>query len=286
MTQEQLYTTTQLGRILDVSPAKIRAWSRQGLIEPAKKVGRLSFFDFRQLTSARALRQLREAGVPPRHIRKALENLGRWAPDADNAITQLEALEGGALGIRTDEGDLAETTGQMRLDLDADATPDAVHEPIATLRAAPQETWFERGIHAEEEERLEDAADAYGRTIALDGPTAEACFNLGNVLYALERTTQAAASFREAVSLEPDYAEAWNNLGSALADLEEPEEALRAFERALELAPGYADPHYNTADLLTTLGRDADARRHWQTYLGLDPHSPWADEARRRLEAP
>lgn len=284
MSDERLYTTTQLGRILDLPPAKIRAWARQGLIEPTKRVGRLSFFGFRQLTSARAVERLRAAGVAPRRIREALANLRRWVPDADHAIPQLEALDGGPLVIRTEEGDLAETTGQMRLDLDAQAN--GAREPVATLRArpAPESTWFERGILAEEEERLEDAADAYGRAIALDGPRAEVCFNLGNVLYALERTPEAAAAFREAVSLEADYAEAWNNLGSALADLDEPRKAVEAFEQALHLAPGYADPHYNLAETLATLGRAGEARRHWQIYVGLDPHSAWGHEARRRLE--
>lgn len=286
MTQERLYTTTQLGRILDLPPAKIRAWARQGLIEPAKRVGRLSFYDFRQLTSARALHRLRDAGASPRHIRKALANLRRWAPDAEIAITQLEALEGGPLVIRTGEGEIAETTGQMRLDLEARA--DAVHEPAVALRArpGPEISWFERGIEAEEEERLEDAADAYGRAIALDGPKAEVCFNLGNVLYALERTPEAAALFREAVSLESDYAEAWNNLGNALADLGESERAVEAFEQALHLAPGYADPHYNLAETLSALGRQDEARRHWRAYAGIDPRSPWGHEARRRLETP
>lgn len=280
MTQERLYTTAQLGRILDVPPAKVRAWARQGLIEPQQRVGRLLFFDFRQLTSARALHRLRDAGVPPRRIRKAVADLSVWAPDLENAINQLEALDGGDLGIRTEDGELAETTGQMRLDLDTE-----VREATATLHVPEvQASWFERGVAAEEEDRLEDAEDAYGRAIALDGPSAEACFNLGNVLFALERKPAAAASFRAAVTLESDYAEAWNNLGNALADIEEYDGALGAFESALSVAPGYADPHYNLAATLTALGDPDAARGHLEAYLRLDPHSAWAEEARRRLE--
>jgi tetratricopeptide (TPR) repeat protein len=279
-----LHSTTQLAGILGVSAARIRAWTRQGLIRPTRRVGRLCFFDFREITSARALQRLRAAGVPPRRIRRALDSLRTWAPDVDNALAHLEASEGGGpLVIRSEEGDVLETTGQMRLDLDP-AT--AVRIPAPRLHATPPPSWFERGIEAEEDERLEEAAGAYERAIALEGPAAELCFNLGNVLHATGRRSEAAARFREAVVLEPDYAEAWNNLGNALSDLEEHEAALEALERAIQLAPGYADPHYNLAHTLEAMGRTEEARARWRTYLGLDPHSPWANEARKRLERP
>jgi len=285
MTEDRrLYTTAQLSRILDVPAAMIRSWTRQQLIEPAKRAGRLCFFDFRQLTNARALQRLRSAGFRPRRIRQALAHLKKWAPDAENALAQLEALEeGGPLLVRTDAGDLAETTGQMRLDFDPEA--DEVHGPMPALRAIrePESSWFERGVVAEDEGRLDEATDAYERAIALEGPEAELCFNLGNVLYALDRKSEAAARFREAVALEADYAEAWNNLGNALSDMDENEPALAAFEQAIAMAPGYADPHYNLAQTLAALGRVEDERRHLRSYLHLDPDSPWADEARKRL---
>jgi len=285
MTHERLYTTAQLARILDVPPAKVRAWARQGLIEPARRVGRLLFFDFRQLTSARALDRLRDAGVRPRTIRKAVADLSLWAPDVENAINRLEALDGGHLGIRTEDGDLAETSGQMRLDLDTHASVGETREATPSLRGReePDTSWFERGVLAEDEGRLGDAADAYGRALALEGASAEVCFNMGNVLLALARTSEAAASFRAAVDLEADYAEAWNNLGAALSELDEPAAAVEAFACALRAAPGYADPHFNIAEPLTALDRGDEARGHLEAYVRLDPHSPWADVARATL---
>ncbi len=283
--EPRLFTTAQLSRILDVPAAMVRSWTRQELIEPAKRVGRLCFYDFRQLTNARALQRLRDAGVRPRRIRQALEHLRKWAPDAENALAQLEALEaGGPLMVRTDAGRLAETSGQMRIEFDAEDDP--VHEALPSLRALrePAPSWFEHGVIAEDEGRLDEAAKAYERAIALEGPEAELCFNLGNVLYALDRKTEAAARFREAVALEADYAEAWNNLGNALSDVGEYEPARAAFEQAIALAPGYADPHYNLAQTLAATDRGDEARAHWRRYLQLDPNSPWADEARKQLQ--
>ena len=67
-----LYTTAQLARILDLTPARIRSWTRQGLIRPVKVVKRLCFFDFGQVASAKSLSRLTQAGVRPNRIRTSI----------------------------------------------------------------------------------------------------------------------------------------------------------------------------------------------------------------------
>ncbi len=41
--------------------------------------------------------------------------------------------------------------------------------------------------------------------------------------------------------------------------------------------------YFNLAACLEQLGERTAARTHWQTYMGLDPHSEWADIARKHL---
>jgi Tfp pilus assembly protein PilF len=55
------------------------------------------------------------------------------------------------------------------------------------------------------------------------------------------------------------------------------------FRRALRSDPSFADAHFNLAMALTELGERDNAKEHWHTYLKLDPHSPWAEVARRHL---
>lgn len=283
---QRLYTTGQLARILGVPVSSVRAWVRHELIEPVRSVGRLCFFDFPQVSAARSLLALTRSGVTPARIRRSLEALRRWLPEAAPSPAALEALERpGTLLVRLDDGRLAEPSGQLRLEFDAreadahravfeTSTPDASTDPA---------DWFDRGIRAEEEGRMEDALRCYERARALGGPPAEIEFNIGNTLYALGRRDEARHHFRNATEQDPQFVEAWNNLGNLLSELERADEAVAAYRHALALAPHYPDAHYNLAETLAALGDTAAARHHWTTYLELDPHSRWAEDVRRRL---
>lgn len=311
----RLYTINQLARILDAPVASIRAWMRQELIRPVKTVRRLAYFEFAQVASAKALCQLTRAGVTPRRIRRSLAELEAWFP-SDLSLAQLGVLErGGPLTVRTEEGALVETSGQLRLDFAVPQAPDeaapeaaapgeehdderddpapapialswarARRQLAATAEVAtPAELAFGRGVAAEEAGRPEDAVAAYHDALELGGPRPEAHFNLGNVLYALGARPAAARELYAAAALEPDYVEAWNNLGVVLGELDEPEEAMRAFRRALAVEPGYADAHFNLAETLVQAGDLAGAAHHWRAYLREDPTSESADQVRQRL---
>lgn len=280
----RLYTTAQLSRILGVPMAAVRSWIRHGLVQPARVVNRLCFFDFAQVASAKALSQLTDSGVTPARLRKSLEQIAAWLPDSGSALAQLEMLEqGGPLVLRTDEGALVETTGQMRLDFQSTAVGEPA--PTPAIGAVPEASdWFERGVHAEESGDLDEAVRAYERAVASDEARADAWFNLGNTLYATGRLEHAQEAYRTAVRLEPAYVEAWNNLANVLCEAGQVSEGIEAYERAIAVAPGYADAHYNLAEALAAEGDLERARRHWRAYLEQDPHSSSAREIRERLD--
>ncbi len=279
----RLYTVQQLSRILGVSVARLRRWVRAGLIRPARTDKRLDYFDYSQVHEAKALVQMIERGATPRQIRRSLDELGQWLPDAEHALSRLQAGDDGGLVVRLAGGKVAEPSGQLRFDF----PPDEPARPTPTLLRSA-ESWFEQAAAAEDAGQLDDAVDAYHRSLLAGGArdpdrAAETCFNLGNVLYRLERRHEAVQRYFQTVEFDPDYIEAWNNLGNALAETGRHDEAVRAFERALARSPDYADAHYNLADTLEQLGRRDDAREHWEAYLALDPASTWADAVRDRL---
>lgn len=287
----RLYTAEQVARMLLVPAPQIRAWVRQGLLRPARRMRRLCFFDFQQVRSARALHRLLEQGVPRALIRDGLERVARWSPDASQVLS---CMESGAslreLTVRLASGQLAEPSGQLCFDFEAAGEErasgggEAQEPPIYPHPSARSSIdWFDAGLRAEEDGRHVDAVAAYRRELIESGPSPEVHFNLGNALFALRRRREAAAAFRASVGLDPEYVEAWNNLGNVLADDQRMEEAIRAYQRSLAMEPNYADAHYNLAETLSSLGRVEDAKPHWLRYLALDPRSPWADRARERL---
>lgn len=275
----RLYTLAQLGRILDVPRDRIRLWMRMGLIRPTKVLHRLCYFDFAQIRDAKALRELWQSGVSLDKIRRGVADLRRWRPDLTQPLVNLELVErAGGLLVRTDDGVLAETSGQMLLGFD-----DRESEAASAPQPSTIEDWLDLALHHEQAGRLGDAESAYRRALTVAGPQPVLCFNLANVLYALGKKDRAAERFCQAVEMDPEYVEAWNNLGNVLGDLEEFEDAIHAYRCAIDLAPDYPDPHYNLAETYRLVGDRGSARIHWLAYLEIDPESPWADRIRQEL---
>jgi DNA-binding transcriptional MerR regulator len=277
---QRRYTTAQLCRLLRIPRDRLRTWVRQGLIEPIETVHGLYFFDFQQVTSAKALWDLTKTGVTGSRIQKSLEQLRNWLA-VDKPLAQLALIErDGRLLLRLEEGQLAEPSGQLQFDFTSDS-------PAVVIDADPNpcsaERWWERGCDFEEAGKLPEAAAAYREALRSGGPNPLCCFNLGNILYALDQKGQAAERFRQAVELDPCHVEAWNNLGVTLADVGQINEAVTAFDVALKVNPQYAEAHYNLADTLEDAGRHAQAKGHWQAYLCLEPSGLWAKYARGRL---
>jgi len=100
-----------------------------------------------------------------------------------------------------------------------------------------------------------------------------------------------AISTLEASSRRPDVSSAvLSDLGAAYVarankngTTEDLPRALAAFDRALQLDSRHRESAFNRAVVLTELNLREQAKEAWNKYLQLDPDSPWAQEARRRL---
>lgn len=295
----RLYTPAMLADLLNVSVATIRRWRRRGLIVPAREVGRLPYFDFQEVATARRLAQLLAAGVSPAAIEKKLAELSRFVPEVERPLAQLSIIvQGRELLLRQGEG-LIEPGGQMRFDFDAlenQLEPvDAERNGGATLSfekylaeqtALPTgEEILEMAAQFEDEGRLDEAAEMYRVALSANGPTPEVCFQLAELLYRLGDLAGARERYYVAVELDENYVEARANLGCVLAELGQRELAVSAFQGALKYHQGFPDVHFHLARTLDELGRRDEAETHWREFLDLAPDSPWADEAVSRLRS-
>jgi tetratricopeptide (TPR) repeat protein len=291
----RLYTPAMLAGLLGVSLANIRRWHRRGLIVPSREVHRLPYFDFQEVATARRLAQLVAAGASPAAIEKKLAELARYVPEVERPLAQLSIIvEGQQLLLRQGEG-LLEPGGQLRIDFDSleqQVAPDEPSPPAtvsleeafgAPLDLATPEELLELALAAEEEGRLEMAAELLRASMAAGGPRAETCFLLAELLYRSGDSGAARERYYMAIELDEDFVEARNNLGCVLAEQGERELAAAAFQGALACHPEYPDAHYHLARTLDELARETDAEHHWRQFLKLAPDSPWADEARDRL---
>lgn len=294
-----LYTPAMLAQLLGVPVAVIRRWHRRGLIVPVREVCRLPYFDFQEVATARRLAQLLAAGASPQAVEKKLEQLARYLPNVERPLAQLSVIvEGQQLLLRQGEG-LIEPGGQLRIDFDAleiapvagarevedERSILALEPPTASSEMMTPGEMIDQAVRWEDEGRLEEAVGMYRSALALGGPSAETCFLLAELLYRLGDVTAARERYFMAVELDEEYVEARASLGCVLAELDEHELAVAALEGALALHEDYPDAHYHLARSLDELDRPEVALPHWRRFLALSPNSPWAEEARQRLDS-
>ncbi|HEY7086751.1 MAG TPA: tetratricopeptide repeat protein [Tepidisphaeraceae bacterium] len=284
---DHLYTAKTLSELLHVPESRINAWVKAGLIAPIQLQHGVMRFRFSQVAVARTLCELAANGVTMPKLRRTLQMLQRRMPDLKEPLQQLTMLErNGPMLVRLESGELAEVGGQLQMEFEDHAPPQAVQLRLVPAITTPAD-WHEQGVEQERAGLLAEAEEAYRRALSLGGPNAQIVFDLASVLVKLGRPQQAIERYRQVVEMEPRRTDAWNNLGILLSGLGDDAAACDAFRQGLRVDPEDPKLHYNLADSLDALGIRVEARAHWQTYLRYDPHgSPQAEHAASRLRSP
>lgn len=295
----RLHTPAMLSQLLDVSVHVIRGWERAGLIRPVKKVFRLPYFDFQEVTSARRLSQLLAAGVSRREIEESLSEMPAVRRGDQRPLEQLEILARNAhVVVRDAHGLRSPGTGQRVFDFEPPEQRHADEEqaelelpPLIRMlpgNERPSEEvaecdWFVEGCRRYADGLFSEAASMLRLSLMQDPLNAEAHFHLADCLYRQDNVAGALERFYVAVEQDREYLEAWTQIGCLHRELGELESALDAFDVALEVHPEYPDAHFQKAETLAELGHQSQAVPYWQRYLSYDSRGPWAEMARQRL---
>jgi len=291
------YTAAMLAELVGVHVSRVRSWQRRGWIVPSEQKHRLAYFDFQELTVARQLAELARLRITPKQLEAKLADIQRRFPDVQRPLAELTLIfDGRTLLVRRGD-ELVEPGGQLRIDFDSLAD-DTEHEERATIpspavflsRSSPPEQAAPQRLAAwaaelDEAGDLKAAAEMYRAALAAGGASAEICFQLAEALYRAGDLSAARERYFMALELDEDYVEARVNLGCVLLEMGDKELAVGAFNGAIHSHESYADAHYHVARTLDDLGRSAEALTHWRRFAELSPESPWADEARDRLQS-
>lgn len=296
------YTPAMLSKLLELPVSTIRSWERVGLIRPVRKVHRLPYFDFQEVTRARRLSELLSAGVARTEIESSLRKLEAIVGNVQRPLAQLDLLARDSHVIYRDGfGLLQAATGQRLLDFDepdeADDDDDSGTAETLQFPEAPAnlisdrvfdeshsaDDWFDRGSRLATEGRLEAAVQAFRMSLMEYPADPDASFHLAETLYRTGNVSGALERFYNTVEIDRYFVEAWTQIGCLHVELGDPDTALSTFDVALQLHPDFPDAHWHKADVLHLLGRADEAIQYWESYLEFDSRGPWAESARIRL---
>jgi len=267
------YTTEEVSRLLGLSPAQIRSYTRAGFLSPARSRRGDLRFTFQDLVLLRAAKGLMAARIPAAKIRGSLRRLKQQLPRG-RALSELRiTAEGHRIVARDGAVAWHPDSGQLVLDFNVAslaqrAAPLARRQAAAARRVEDEldaEEWFDLGLELEVS-APEEARDAYRRALELDPHHADAHVNLGRLLQEGERAEEAETHYRAVLADHPGHATAWYNLGIALEDQRRPQDAIKAYERALVADRRLADAYFNLARLYEQAGKRAAALRNLSKY--------------------
>jgi tetratricopeptide (TPR) repeat protein len=111
------------------------------------------------------------------------------------------------------------------------------------------------GLLLVEDNRLDDARQAFERAVAADASSAEYVVNLGNAKRASGDRTGAEAAYRSALTLEPGAANALNGLGVLLIESDRPLDAIPYLRKAAQTDPGLWEARLNLGIAYQTAGQ-------------------------------
>ena len=289
-----LYSLSDTARILRVSPARLRAWSRTGFV--SARAAQAESFAFDDLVQLRALAGLLSRGVSVRRIRSTVERLQASVPELREPLSALRVWGGNVRRVIARHGDaLLEGDGQLVLDFEATRATPAVAE-IGALAAqdasgapAPRTAfeWFERGcVFDAQAGKAAEALAAYRRAVDLSPDFADAWCNLGTVHFHRGERADARRCYDLSLEHDADHLEANFNLANLLDDDGRREAALHHYKAAVRIDPSFADARLNLALLYDRLTLPRLGREQWRHYLQLVPAGSWADLARERVTQP
>lgn len=106
------------------------------------------------------------------------------------------------------------------------------------------EDWFQAGIVLNGEEKYDEAAEAFSRSIAVSPGNALAWLNLGTAQALIGEYNEAIDSLKTSVRLDPSLALAHSNLAEVYFRADLYKEAVEAYTILLSLWPGNANALY------------------------------------------
>lgn len=293
---DRYYTPAMLAGLLNLPLSTVRRWHRRGLITPTRQVKKLAYFDFQEVASARRIARLIASGATAQSIETKLSRLAGLYPNLQRPLSQLSVIVEGRQLLLWQGGGLIEPGGQMRIDFDSLSPQVGLEDqdisypisepnaPVLLKDLVTPDEFLRAAIDFEDEDDAEGAIEVYRAMSLAFGPSSDSSFRLAELLYQQGDLPGARERYFLAIELDESFVEARASLGCVLVELGNEEMALATFHGALLHHAEYPDVHFYLARLLDEMDRSHEAEPHWQTFLDLAPQSPWAEEARQRLD--
>jgi tetratricopeptide (TPR) repeat protein len=149
----------------------------------------------------------------------------------------------------------------------------------STVEARPDNTraWTNYGEALSNIGRMDWAAEAYQKAIALNANVPDAYYNLGNSFRVMKQYDQAEQAYQKAIALDPAYLPAYVMLGNIYQDMGQLQKSEDAFRGAIAHRTRDSDrftvckAFYNLGNTLVKMNRFQDAMSEYRHASEIEP---------------
>ncbi len=262
----RLFTSGEVAKILNLSPARIRSFVRAGFIRPVRERRSLRF-TFKDLIFLKTAKGLLESSVPSHTVVRMLNSLKRQVPPDQHLSSIKIYADGRRVVVWDGKARWQPDSGQFLFNFATETMAQNLSLPEkpqeGNKRGLTAEHWFNLGVELESTS-IPEAQRAYARALQIDANMSNAHLNLGRLYHDAKELGKAETHYRAAGTSAPEDPAPRFNLGVLMEDLKQPLAAMRAYREALKLDPAFADAHYNLGLLCEALGYKAEAVVHFR----------------------
>jgi DNA-binding transcriptional MerR regulator len=263
MTDDATYTFAGVAKILEISESKLRYWSQVGFVGPSVRRGGKQLFNFQDLVSVKAAKELVERGFKAADVRKALDAVRASLPHIDRPLDRIRVSFDGRALVVVDEGGAYDVSGQRVFDFglaDLARRISDVGGPTGTVIAV---TPLSPGGTPTVDPAGASAGDdrSGGRAGVAPGEPARGAYDWFVEGTRLEgrpdvesSDERAAFCYRKALAIDPGLAPAHTNLGNIAYRGGDRLRAREGFQTALALDPDQPEARFNLANLILEEG--------------------------------
>jgi tetratricopeptide (TPR) repeat protein len=158
------------------------------------------------------------------------------------------------------------------------------YEEALELSSVQWGYYFNLGLAYKKLEKKEKAITAFQKALELNAESYSSNKELGELLARDGSHEKAKTFYQKATELSPDDPDAFFNLGVCMTNLGESEGALESFLRTVELKDDYADAYYQIGTIYIGQNNVEEAKRNLERFLELAPEHEKANIAGQLLE--
>jgi tetratricopeptide (TPR) repeat protein len=167
-----------------------------------------------------------------------------------------------------------------------DRADEAIRSISETLKEYPKSdwAWLLLGRAHLQREDLDQAEEAFRKSIAIKGTSVEPLYYLATVYLLRGKYSEAADWYRRALEHKPDFAMARFNLGHCLWRLGDRPAAVDQFRQTIAAKPNHVNAHVDLAEALVEEGSVTEAVEELKIALRLEPGNEKAKSLLRQME--